>query len=56
LSFPDRSGSIPAAPHRGGSSLRRKGEGELEASASIEVAKQTLLSGALILAIGIVTG
>ena len=56
MSFPDRSGSIPAAPHRGGGSLLRKGEGELEASASIEVAKQTLLSGALILAIGIVTG
>ena len=36
--------------------LGRLGEKELEASASIEIAKHTLLSGAIILATGTVTG
>jgi potassium/hydrogen antiporter len=65
LPFHNSSGSIAGAARR--PLLLKKGNArqllfiagekqDLEASASIEIAKQTLLSGGLILAIGIVTG
>jgi potassium/hydrogen antiporter len=65
LPFHNPSGSIAGAARR--PLLLKKGNArqllfiagekqDLEASASIEIAKQTLLSGGLILAIGIVTG
>src|SRR6202030_2676711 len=53
LPFCDPSGSIRAAP---GAACLRDGRRKLEASASVELAKHTLMSGGLILAIGAVTG
>jgi cell volume regulation protein A len=48
LPFPGSSGSLAAARHIGGN--------DVEASTSIEIAKHTLLSGALVLAIGTLVG